>query len=140
MRQEHEAVLLRAFIGERMKHHGRPLHEAIVIAARDAGLAGATVLRGVLGFGHARRIETAKILDLSDDLPLVIEIVDTEARIEAFLPELDRLMTTGLVTMEKARVLRYGSGRAESFHDFARRALEAQARSEHGLPPLSDEG
>jgi PII-like signaling protein len=113
MRQELEAVLLRAFVGERMKHRGRPLHEAIVLAARDAGLAGATVVRGVLGYGHARRIETAKILDLSDDLPLVVEIVDTEARIEAFLPILDQLMTSGLVTLEKARVLRYGAdGRA----------------------------
>jgi PII-like signaling protein len=108
MRQEQEAVLLRAFIGERMKHHGRPLHEAIVMAARDAGLAGATVLRGVLGFGHARHIESAKILDLSDDLPLVVEIVDTDARIEAFLPVLDTMIASGLVTLEKARVLRYG--------------------------------
>jgi PII-like signaling protein len=110
MHQEHEAVLLRIFISERMKHRGRPLHEAIVMAARDAGLAGATVLRGVLGFGHARRIESAKILDLSDDLPLVVEIVDSEPRIEAFLPTLDELMTSGLVTLEKARVLRYGAG------------------------------
>jgi PII-like signaling protein len=118
MRQEHEAVLLRAFIGERMKHRGRPLHEAIVMAARDAGLAGATVLRGVLGFGHSRRIESAKILDLSNDLPLVVEIVDAEARIEAFLPTLDQLMTSGLVTLEKARVLRYGAQEDGSSADF----------------------
>lgn len=113
MRQTQDAVLLRIFIGERAKHRGRPLHEAIVTAARDAGLAGATVLRGVLGFGHARRIESAKILDLSDDLPLVVEIVDAEARIEAFLPILEPLMTSGLVTLEKVRVLRYGANAQE---------------------------
>ncbi len=121
MRDEHEAVLLRAFIGERMKHRGRPLHEAIVLAARDAGLSGATVLRGVLGFGHARHIESAKILDLSDDLPLVVEIVDTEARIEAFLPVLDGMIGSGLVTLEKARVLRYGSGDEPGLRSFAER-------------------
>jgi PII-like signaling protein len=109
MHEVREAVLLRVFIGERMKSHGRPLYEAIVMAARDAGLAGATVLRGVMGYGHARRIESSKILDLSDDLPLVVEIVDAEARIEAFLPALDQLMTSGFVTLEKARVLRYGA-------------------------------
>jgi PII-like signaling protein len=119
MRQEQDATLLRIFIGERMKHGGRPLHEAIVTAAREAGLAGATVLRGVLGYGHSRHIETAKILDLSDDLPLVVEIVDGHARIEAFLPRLDEMMTSGLVTLEKARVVRYGAG-ADSFRDFAR--------------------
>jgi PII-like signaling protein len=102
------AVLLRVFVGERARWEHRPLYEAIVMAARDAGLAGATVLRGMMGFGHHGRIEYAKILDLSDDLPVVVEIVDAEAKIESFLPILDRMMESGLVTLEKATVLRYG--------------------------------
>jgi len=103
-----EAVLLRVFVSERERHGGHPLYEAIVRAAREAGLAGATVLRGVMGYGHARHIETAKILDLSDDLPLVVEIVDAETRVEAFLPALESMIGSGLVTLEKATVLRYG--------------------------------
>jgi PII-like signaling protein len=106
-----EAVLLRAFVGERERCEGAPLYEAIVLTARKAGLAGATVLRGVMGYGHAGRIQTAKILDISFDLPLVVEIVDAEDRIEAFLPVLDRMMTSGLVTLERARVIRYGAPR-----------------------------
>jgi uncharacterized protein len=104
-----DAILLRVFIGERARHAHHPLHEAIVRAARDAGLAGATVLRGMMGFGRAGRIESAKILDLSDDLPVVVEIVDTEARIEAFLPILETMVGHGLATLEKVRVLRYGA-------------------------------
>jgi hypothetical protein len=102
-----EAVLLRVFIGERARHEGHPLHEAIVRAAREAGLAGATVLRGVMGYGRSGHIETAKILDLSDDLPVVVEIVDAEAKVEAFLPRLEA-MGAGTATLEKVRVLRYG--------------------------------
>lgn len=104
-----QAVLLRIFIGENDKSQGRPLYEAIVLRARELHLAGATVLRGPMGFGHSSRLHTAKILRLSEDLPLVIEIVDTEAKINAFLPELDQMMDSGLVTLEKARVIRYGT-------------------------------
>jgi PII-like signaling protein len=105
-----EAMLLRVFIGENDKHHHKPLYEAIVLAARERGLAGATVIRGPMGYGASSRLHTAKILRLSEDLPLVIEIVDTEERIKAFLPVLDTMMTTsGLVTLEKVQVIRYGA-------------------------------
>ena len=103
-----EAVLLRIFIGEDDKDGGRPLYESIVLKAREMHLAGATVLRGPMGFGHSSRLHTAKILRLSGDLPLVIEIVDAEDRIEAFLPVLDAIMTSGLITLEKVQVLQYG--------------------------------
>lgn len=103
-----EAVLLRIFIGENDRDDGRPLYEAIVLKARELHLAGATVLRGAMGFGHSSRLHTAKILRLSEDLPLVIEIVDSEEKIDAFLPTLDDLMTSGLVTLEKVKVLQYG--------------------------------
>src|SRR5271165_5323396 len=103
-----DAMLLRIFFGEDDKFHGRPLYEAIVFKARAAHLAGATVLRGPMGFGHSSRIHTTKILRLSEDLPLVIEIVDTEDKIKAFLPALDAMMTSGLVTLEKVQVLQYG--------------------------------
>ncbi|HEX3887622.1 MAG TPA: DUF190 domain-containing protein [Phenylobacterium sp.] len=102
-----EAVLLRVFLSERARHGHHPLYEAIVRAAREAGLSGATVLRGAMGYGRGGRIESAKILDLSDDLPVVVEIVDAEARIEAFLPTL-QAMGAGLATLEKVRVLRLG--------------------------------
>lgn len=101
-----EAVLLRVFICERDRYQHHPLHEAIVRAARDAGLAGATVLRGVMGFGGSGRIENAKILDLSDNLPVVVEIVDRGDRIEGFLPRLREMIGDGLATMEKVQVLR----------------------------------
>lgn len=104
------AVLLRIFIGENDRDGGRPLYEAIVLKAREMHLAGATVLRGAMGFGHSSRLHTTKILRLSEDLPLVIEIVDSEEKIDAFLPEVDRLMSSGLVTMEKVKVLHYGPG------------------------------
>ena len=104
-----DAMLLRAFFGEDDKFKGRPLYEAIVMKAREAHLAGATVLRGPIGFGHSSRIHTTKILRLSEDLPIIIEIVDTEAKIKAFLPTLDEMMTSGLVTLEKVQVLLYGA-------------------------------
>jgi len=104
-----DAMLLRIFIGEDDKSRERtPLYEAIVMRARDRGLAGATLLRGAMGFGHSSRIHTTKILRLSEDLPLVIEIVDTEEKIKAFLPMLDEMMPSGLVTLEKVQVLYYG--------------------------------
>ena len=104
-----QAVLLRIFIGEDDKFGGSPLHEAIVLKARELHLAGATVLRGPMGFGASSRLHTTKILRLSEDLPLVIEIVDSEDAINSFLPTLDKMMTSGLVTLEKVQVLQYGS-------------------------------
>lgn len=104
----HDSTLLRIFVGENAKAGHVPLYEAIVLKAREMHLAGATVLRGPMGFGKSSRLHTAKILRLSDDLPMVIEIVDSEEKIKEFLPVLDGMMTSGLVTMEKARVLRYG--------------------------------
>jgi hypothetical protein len=104
-----DAVLLRIFIGESDRWQHQPLYEAIVLAARAAHLAGATVLRGSMGFGKASRLHTAKILRLSMDLPLVIEIVDAEEKINAFLPALDQMVGGGLVTLEKVRVLHYRS-------------------------------
>ena len=112
MQVPHDAVSLRIFLGENDRHDGKPLYEAIVLAARTAGLAGATVLRGPMGFGHSSRLHTAKILRLSQDLPLLIEIVDSEEKINAFLPTLDAMMGSGLVTMEKLKVLRYGDAPA----------------------------
>jgi PII-like signaling protein len=103
-----ESVLLRIFISEGDRYHGQPLYEALVLKAREAGLAGATVLRGPLGYGHTTHLHTTKILRLSNDLPLVVEIVETQQKIDAFLPVLDEMMESGLVTIEKARVLRYG--------------------------------
>jgi uncharacterized protein len=105
------AVLLRIFLGEDDKHRGRPLYEAIVLKARELQLAGATILRGPMGFGHSSRLHTAKILRLSEDLPIVIEIVDSEEKIEAFLPRLEEIMGSGLVTLEKVRVLQYGESK-----------------------------
>ncbi len=107
MKLEGEGRLLRIYIGEQDKWQHLPLYEAIVIKAREAGLAGATVLRGPMGFGAHSRLHTAKILRLSEDLPVLIEIVDQEQRIQAFLPELDRMVQDGLVTLEKVRVIKY---------------------------------
>ena len=108
-----ESLLLRIFIGESDRHGGRPLYEAIVLKAREDGLAGATVLRSPMGFGAASRIHTSKSLRLSEDLPIVIEIVDAESKIEAFLPVLDSMLGGGLVTLEKVRVLHYRHEKAE---------------------------
>jgi PII-like signaling protein len=106
-----QALLLRIFFGEDDKLGGRPLYEAIVLKAREMHLAGATVLRGPMGFGASSRLHTTKILRLSEDLPLVIEIVDSEEKIDDFLPVLDGMMSSGLVTLEKVQVLQYGAGR-----------------------------
>ena len=107
MHLPHEAMLLRIFIGESDRWHHQPLYEAIVLKARELHLAGATVLRGPMGFGKSSRLHTAKILRLSMDLPLVIEIVDAEEKIQAFLPVLDEMMKGGLVTLERVRVIDY---------------------------------
>ena len=104
-----QALLLRIFIGEDDKFGASPLHEAIVLKARELHLAGATVLRGPMGFGASSRLHTTKILRLSEDLPLVIEIVDSEDKINSFLPTLDHMMTSGLITLEKVQVLQYGA-------------------------------
>jgi uncharacterized protein len=103
-----QAVLLRIFIGESDHCDGKPLYEAIVLKARELHLAGATVLRGPMGFGKSSRLHTSKILRLSEDLPLLIEIVDSEDNINAFLPILDGMMSSGLITLEKVQVLQYG--------------------------------
>ncbi len=110
MNLRHEAVLLRIFIGESDKAGGRPLYEAIVQEARHHGLAGATVLRGFYGFGATSRIHTSKVLRLSEDLPIIVEIVDAEDKIEQFLPVLDKMIGEGLVTLEKVRILAYRHG------------------------------
>ena len=102
-----DAVLLRIFIGESDRYQHHPLYEAIVLKARELQLAGATVLRGPMGFGKSSHLHTAKILRLSMDLPIVIEIVDTEEKINAFLPVLDEMIGGGLVTLESAKVIRY---------------------------------
>ncbi|MFZ0709785.1 MAG: DUF190 domain-containing protein [Terrimicrobiaceae bacterium] len=102
-----DALLLRIFIGASDRHRHQPLYEAIVLKARELHLAGATVLRGPMGYGASSRIHIAKIIQLSSDLPLVVEIVDTEEKINAFLPVLDEMMNGGLVTLEKARVIHY---------------------------------
>ena len=103
-----DAVLLRIFFGEDDRFEHQPLYEAVVLKAREMHLAGATVLRGSMGFGHSSRLHTAKILRLSFDLPVVVEIVDTEVKINEYLPVLDGMMTSGLITLEKVQVLQYG--------------------------------
>ena len=102
-----DAVLLRIFVGESDRYQRQPLFEAIVLKARELQLAGATVLRGPMGFGKSSHLHTAKILRLSMDLPIVIEIVDSEEKINAFLPLLDEMMGGGLVTLERVKVIRY---------------------------------
>jgi uncharacterized protein len=103
-----DAMLLRIFFGEQDRFEGSPLYDAIVLKAREMHVAGATVLRGPMGFGHSSRLHTAKVLRLSFDLPVMVEIVDTEAKINEFLPTLDKMMASGLVTLEKVQVLQYG--------------------------------
>ena len=102
-----EGKLLRIFIGEADRWQGRPLYEAIVEEARRRGMAGATAWKGFMGFGKHSRLHTAKILRLSEDLPVIVEIVDAPEKIEAFLPELDRMVGEGLVTVERAEVILY---------------------------------
>ena len=105
-----EGALLRIYLGESDKHEGKPLYEWIVLKAREAGLAGATVLRGIEGFGAHSRLHTAKILRLSEDLPIVVEIVDAREKVEAFLPVVDGAVREGLATVERVQVRFYRSG------------------------------
>lgn len=102
-----ECMLVRIFLGEGDEYNHRPLYKAIVLRARELHLAGATVLRGRMGFGHSRRLHNASILQLSFDLPMILEIVDTPEKIEAFLPELKKMMPNGLITTERAQIIRY---------------------------------
>ena len=113
MQVPQDAVLLRVFIGEDDRYKHLPLYEAIVLKAREHQLAGATVLRGPIGFGHSSRLHTAKVLRLSEDLPVTVEIIDSEEKIDAFLPLLDEMMKGGLVTLEKVKVLHYGERKAK---------------------------
>jgi PII-like signaling protein len=110
MRIEGDGLLLRIFVGESDRWHGKPLYQAIVELAREQGLAGATVLRGIEGFGANSRLHTSRILRLSEDLPVVIEIVDQEERIELLRPALDEMVSEGLVTLERVRVIAYRAG------------------------------
>lgn len=105
MKYPEESDLLRVFVGEADKFEGRPLYQAIVEEARQAGLSGATVLRGLMGFGAASRLHTVKVLRISEDLPMVVEIVDSPEKVEAFLPRLRLMAPGGLVTIEKVRVI-----------------------------------
>lgn len=107
MKIEGEGKLLRVFIGESDHWHGRPLYEAIVLKAREMGMAGATVLHGRMGFGADSRLHTAKVLRLSEDLPIVIEIVDRPDRIQALLPEIDAMVGEGMITLEDVHILAY---------------------------------
>jgi hypothetical protein len=111
MKLEGEGQLLRIFIGEGDRWHGKPLYEAIVARAREEGLAGATVLRGLMGFGAKSRIHTAKVLRLSEDLPIVVEIVDRAEQISKFMPLLDEMVADGLVTLERVQVITYRAGK-----------------------------
>ena len=110
MKIPEEGHLLRVFIGENDQWHGAPLYEAIVMKARELHLAGATVLRGPMGFGAHSRLHTAKVLRLSEDLPMVIEIVDSKEKIDELLPHIDEMVDEGLVTLEKVRVIKYRAG------------------------------
>jgi uncharacterized protein len=107
MKLPEQAVLLRIFIGESDNIKGKPLYESIVLKARELNLAGATVLRGIMGFGADSRIHSAKLLDISEDLPVVVEIVDTEENIDKLMPFIDEHVVEGLVTLEKVRVIKY---------------------------------
>lgn len=107
MKIAEDGQLLRIFIGESDHWEGKPLYEAIILKARERGIAGATMLRGLMGFGAASRIHTAKILRLSEDLPIVVEIVDSADKIETLLPVIDEMVQEGLVTLEKVRVIQY---------------------------------
>ncbi len=107
MKLPEDGMLLRIFIGENDKIRGKPLYEQIVFKARELNLAGATVIRGVMGFGAHSRLHTAKLLRLSEDLPIVIEIVDTEENIKKILPYLDEVVEEGLITLERVKVIKY---------------------------------
>ena len=110
MKDESDGLLVRIFIGESDTWHGKPLYEAIVRRVREVGLAGATVLRGIEGFGASSRLHTSRILRLSSDLPIVVEIVDAAEKIDAILPLLDEMIPEGLITLEKVRVIAYRAG------------------------------
>jgi PII-like signaling protein len=116
MKIEGEGQLLRIFVGESDRWQGAPLYEAIVGRARQEGLAGATVLRGLQGFGAHSRIHTSNILRLSEDLPVVVEIVDRPERIERFLPILDQMVDEGMVTLENVRIVAYRHGSDAALH------------------------
>src|SRR5262249_52363408 len=107
MKISEEGQLLRVFVGESDKWEGKPLYEALVLKARDMGLAGATMLRGLMGYGAASRVHTAKILRLSEDLPVIVEIVDSQEKIASFLPTIDEMVQEGLVTLEKVQIILY---------------------------------
>ena len=113
MKIPEEGQLLRIFIGESDRWQGKPLYEAIILRAREMGIAGATMLRGMMGYGAASRIHTAKILRLSEDLPIVVEIVDSKEKITALLPTIEEMVQEGLVTLENVRVLQYRSGQED---------------------------
>ena len=107
MKLEGEAQLLRIFVGESDKWHGQPVYEAIVLKARELHLAGATVLRGPMGFGKHSRLHTMKVLRLSEDLPIIVEIVDSKEKIDTLLPHIDEMVKEGLITLEKVHVITY---------------------------------
>lgn len=115
MQTDSEAKLLRIFIGESDKYHGRPVYEEIVLKAREANLAGATVIKGIMGFGANSKIHTSKLLTLSEDMPLIIEIVDTLEKIESFIPTINNIFETanigGLVTIENAQIIKYSANK-----------------------------
>jgi PII-like signaling protein len=113
MRIDGPALLARVYIGESDHHDGRPLYEAIVGLLRERGIAGATVLRGIEGYGRAARLHTSRILRLSDDLPILIEVVDREDRLRAVLPEIDAMVGEGLITLEHVEVIAYRSPEKE---------------------------
>ena len=114
MRIPTDGQLLRIFIGESDRWHGKPLYEAIILRAREMGVAGATMLRGMMGYGAASRIHTAKILRLSEDLPIIVEIVDSKEKIESLLPLIDEMVQEGLVTLENVRVIKYRHSKTET--------------------------
>ncbi len=113
MKLSEDGTLLRVFVGETDTYKGKPLYEQIVLKARELNLAGATVIRGIMGFGANSRLHTAKILRLSEDLPVVVEIVDTEDNINKLMPFLDEAVMEGLITMERVRVIKYRHGNSD---------------------------
>jgi len=107
MKIPHDGYLLRVFVGESDRWQGKPLYEAIVMKARELHLAGATVLRGPMGFGATSRLHTAKVLRLSEDLPMIVEIVDAKEKIDELMPHIDQMVQEGLVTLEPVQVIQY---------------------------------
>jgi PII-like signaling protein len=110
MKIPQEGYLLRVFLGESDQWHGKPLYEAIVLKARELHLAGATVLRGPMGFGAHSRLHTTKVLRLSEDLPIIVEIVDSKEKIDELMPHVDEMVQEGLVTLERVQVIKYRAG------------------------------